>query len=149
MRIAWTLVAVPVALGLAPAAPASPSAVEVAREHVGDVGPVEVVGDAALPGTDAHIVRLRRTFGGLPATAGGSLVVAVDEGRVVFASADAAPRETSLQGDERLLADDAWRRAAAAVGRDVRADAIRHRGHANGFATLGVRSFDVAQQVRR
>ena len=149
MRIAWALIAVAVVLGPAATAQASRSAVEVARDHLGDVGPVEVVGDAVLPGTDAHVVRFRRTYAGLPAVTGDSLVVAVRDGRVVFASSGALPPDAALRGEERLLADDAWRRAAAAVGRDVPARAIRGRGHAGGFATLGVRGFDVAQQVRR
>lgn len=150
MRTGWALVAA-IALsltpGVAPASAAGPSAADVARAHV--AGPVEVVGDATLPGTDVHVVRLRRTVEGLPVTAGGSAVVAVDDERVIFSSGDPVPVGATLRGEERLLADEAWRRAAAAVGRAVTTDAVIGRGHANGFATLGVRGFDVAQQVRR
>jgi len=112
-----------------------------------DAGQLEVVNDSPLIQSDAHVIVLRQSFGGLPAVAGGLVSVGVVDGKVAHASSSLA-RGAGLTGERRLLAQDAWRKAAASVGRGVPAGGIRRLGRQSGFGTLAVRELGAEQQVR-
>ena len=113
----------------------------------GAVNELEVINASPLIGSDARVVVLRQRFGGLPAVAGGLVSVGVVDGKVAHASSSLA-RGSGLAGDDRLLAQDAWQKAAASVGRAVPDARVRSLGRQGAFGTLGVRSLGAEQQVR-
>ena len=53
---------------------------------------LELVNDARLTGSDAHVVLFRREVGGLPVAGGGTLAVGIVRGRVGYASSSLGGR---------------------------------------------------------
>ncbi|HEX6249654.1 MAG TPA: M36 family metallopeptidase, partial [Nocardioidaceae bacterium] len=115
------------AAGQALSGPHAGSPVEAARAFVdanraafglsaADVSAMKVTRDHALTGVDVTIVNLAQTFGGVTATRGGSLGVAVDsEGRVLSATASVTP-ETDVLGSFALTPALALTKAGSALG---------------------------------
>lgn len=99
---------------------------------------LELVNDTRLTGSDAHVVLFRQSFGDLPVVGGGLVSVGLSDGKVVHASSSLG-RSDALAGEQRLLAQDAWRKAAASVGRSVPADGVRSLGRKGAFGGVASR----------
>ncbi|HEX2233978.1 MAG TPA: M36 family metallopeptidase [Thermoleophilaceae bacterium] len=133
----------------------SGDAVEAAREFIDrnrslfrvSADDLELVSDSRLAGSDAHAVLLEQRFEGLAPVAGGLVSVGVRDGKVAYASSSLSP-DTGLSGDQELLAQEAWRRAAASVGRDGDSR-LGRLGHHNGFGTFDASRLGGAQQSVR
>lgn len=107
--------------------PHAGSAVEAARAFVdanraafglasADVAAMEVTRDHRLTDVDVTIVNLAQTFGGVTASRGGSMGLAVDgEGRVLSVTASVTPM-TSVVGSYLLTPALALTKAASALG---------------------------------
>jgi len=108
---------------------------------------LELVSDTRLTGSDAHVVLFQQSFDGVPVVGGGLVSVGLTDGRVAHASSSLSRGDT-LAGEQRLLAQDAWRKAAASVGRGVGAERVRSLGRRGAFGRLGVDALDAEQQVR-
>lgn len=115
------------AAGQALSGPFAGSAVEAARAFVdahrtafgltsADVAAMEVTRDHRLTGVDVTIVNLAQTFGGVTASQGGSMGLAVDgEGRVLSVTASVTPM-TSVVGSYLLTPALALTEAAGTLG---------------------------------
>ena len=111
---------------------------------------LELVQDQELAGGKAgSAVLFRQTFGGLPAAVDGLVTVGIKDGTVSYVSSSIA-KTTAAPATASLSATDAWRAAAANVGRPVAAGAIR-TAVANpdtGWTTFAVDGFVQVQQAR-
>ena len=106
---------------------------------------LRLIADNRLPGTDAHVLLLGQRFGGLPVVEGGLASVGVVNGKVAHASSTLVP-PGGLSGEPRLLAQEAWRRAAAASGNSgARLDRF---GHRSGYGTFEAGGLAAEQRVR-
>src|SRR4051794_13738704 len=82
------------------------------------VAGLSLVADNRLAASQAHVVVLRQSFGGLPASQDGLITVGVVGDKVAYASSSSAGDET-LSNSPTLSAAQAWAAAAANVGRIV------------------------------
>lgn len=98
----------------------------------------------------AHAVLFRQVFDGVSAAQDGLLNLGVaKDGRIAFVSATTTG-DTEVAGDWQLDEIDAWRKAAADVGRKVPARDLTVLGPDHiGFTTLKLRGTDDVQRARR
>src|SRR5712691_6094278 len=82
------------------------------------VNNLQLLNDAGLSGTTAHVVLFRQSFGGLPATQDGLITVGIVNGNIAYVSSSSAG-DGNVPGAPSLSALGAWLKAAADVGRSV------------------------------
>ncbi|MDP9384650.1 MAG: M36 family metallopeptidase [Actinomycetota bacterium] len=138
------------ATGLGDDAPAAARAFLTANRDLFRLSPeaiadLELVNDAPLG--KGHAVLLRQRFGDLKPTQDGLVAVGVVDGKITYVS-------SSLSGDAgapapaTLTAVDAYRAAAADVGRNLAADAISAGGLNRGWFEFGVEGSAETQRAR-
>jgi extracellular elastinolytic metalloproteinase len=88
------------------------------RMSRGDVAGLQLLNDAALSGSGGHAVTFRQTFGGLPATQDGMIIVGVRRGKVAYVSSSAAGTQAAPDQSGLMDAREAWIRAAGHLGID-------------------------------
>ena len=88
------------------------------RMSRGDVATLELVNNAALAGNAGHAVTFRQTFGGLPATRDGLIIIGVRRGKVAYVSSSAAGSQAAPDQTGLLEPTEAWVHAAKHVGLD-------------------------------
>jgi extracellular elastinolytic metalloproteinase len=112
-----------------------------------------IAGDSPMYQSRGHAVVFHQVFGGLQATEGGTITVAVTgtarKGwKVVFASSNAT-RDSSLSGTAKLSGVAAWLRAADSVGVDGYSFAhVRNTKVAHGWTQLKIGGLTNLQQVK-
>jgi extracellular elastinolytic metalloproteinase len=94
-----------------------------------------------------HAVTFRQRFGGLPAAHDGLVTLAVLDGKVVHVSSSIAG-DGNDPGAARISATDAWRLAAADVGRRVAAADISGVAQQHGWTRMTVKGFAHPQLAR-
>jgi extracellular elastinolytic metalloproteinase len=117
------------------------------RLSTAEVDALELVNDSPLSGSGAHAVLFRQRFGGLRAAADGLAAVGVFEGKVAYVSSSLTGSGT-LEGAQRLTAQEAWLAAARDVGIDKRLSQLAIRDSRAGFGQLQVDGLAPLQQVR-
>ena len=139
----------------------APTAVEAARAWLdrnatlfGLTGAdsLTLVRDTPLADGGGHAVLLGQSFDGVLAAPDGLVTVAVagssaDGWTVTYASSSLA-RNDSVTNDYSLSPEQAWVRAANAVGEQVTADDVSVAGQEDGWTELDVDGFDEPQSVR-
>jgi extracellular elastinolytic metalloproteinase len=94
-----------------------------------------------------HAVTFRQRFGGLPAAHDGLVTLALLNGRVIHVSSSIAG-DGNAPGAARISAVDAWRAAAADVGRRVAAADISGVARQHGWTRMTVKGFSHPQLAR-
>jgi extracellular elastinolytic metalloproteinase len=94
-----------------------------------------------------HAVTFRQRFGGLPAAHDGLVTLAVLDGEVIHVSSSIAG-DGNAPGAARISAVDAWRAAAADVGRQVAAADISGVAQQHGWTRMTVKGFTHPQLAR-
>ena len=138
------------ATGLGDDAPAAARAFLTANRELFRLTPeaiadLELVNDAPLGKGNA--VLLRQRFGDLRAGQDGMVAVGVVDGKITYVSSSLTG-DTGAPAEATLTAVDAFRRAAADVGRDVAADAISAGGLQRGWFEFGVEGSTDTQRAR-
>lgn len=82
------------------------------------VANLQLLNDSPMVGSDGHAVMFRQTFGGLPATQDGLIIVGVVDGKVAYVSSSSAG-DGSTPATPTLSAQEAWTLAAANVGHQL------------------------------
>ncbi|HEX2032275.1 MAG TPA: M36 family metallopeptidase [Actinomycetota bacterium] len=103
--------------------------------------------NVASLGERAHAVLFRQTFGGLPAGHDGLVTVGIDSGKVFYVSSSLTG-DTAVTGSVRLSPVDAWRRAAADVGRDANALSVAAPKRQQGWTVFRVDGLLQPQRAR-
>ena len=98
-------------------------------------------------GDAAHAVLFRQRFGDLAAGHDGLVTVGVVRGKVFYVSSSLTG-DTALTGSVRLSPTDAWRRAAADIGRDATGFTIGAPGRERGWRVFDVQGLAHPQRAR-
>ena len=158
-RVRWTDFGTPstlirhggyLATGLGDDAPAAARAFLTANRELFRLTPeaiaeLELVNDAPLG--KGHAVLLRQRFGDLKPTQDGLVAVGVVDGKITYVSSSLSG-DTGAPAPATLTAVDAFRRAAADVGRELAPDAISAGGLARGWFEFGVEGTSDTQRAR-
>jgi extracellular elastinolytic metalloproteinase len=121
--------------------------------RIGAFDKLVVDSDSPMYQSRGHAVVFRQVFGGLQATEGGTITVAVTGTakrgwKVVFASSNAT-RDSSLTGTAKISGVQAWLRAADSVGVDGYSMAhVRDAKVARGWTQIALGGLSDLQQVR-
>jgi extracellular elastinolytic metalloproteinase len=121
--------------------------------RIGAADKLIVASDSPLYQSRGHAVVFRQVFGGLQATEGGTVTVAVTGTarrgwKVAFASSNAT-RDSSLSGTARISGVSAWLRAADSVGVDGYSFAhVRNTKVAQGWTRLKIGGLRDLQSVK-
>lgn len=115
------------------------------------VADLRVVRDVPLPGRrDAHVVVFGQRAGRLPVADGGLITVGVVGARISYLSSSAI-RDPEAPPTARLSPQEAWRLAAAEVGRPLAPGAVRTLQtpeHRSGWTTFEVAGMAQVQRAR-
>lgn len=109
------------------------------------IADLELVNDAPLG--KGHSVLLRQRFGDLRAGEDGMVAVGVVDGKVTYVSSSLTG-DTGAPAEATLTAVDAFRRAAADVGREIAPDGISAGGLKRGWFEFGVEGSSDTQRAR-
>src|SRR5689334_12704542 len=113
------------------------------------VAGLSLVADNRLPQSQAHVVLLQQSFGGLPASQGGLISVGVLGDKVAYVSSSSAGDE-QLVNTVTLSPAQAWVAAAANIGRSVPLVDLHGvaQNQSTGWTTFTVPGFAQQQQAR-
>jgi len=118
---------------------------ELFRLSAKGVDALEVVTKTRV-GTGSAVTFSQR-FGDLPAANDGLLTVAVTGGKIAYASSSVAG-DGNAPAAASVAAQDAWRAAAADLGRQVASADIAVKGTDQGWTTLSAKGFASVQRAR-
>jgi extracellular elastinolytic metalloproteinase len=111
------------------------------RLTTADVNGLELSNDSLLSDGVSHAVMFRQTFGGLPATQDGLVIVGIKGGKVAYVSSSIAGHQAAPPA-ATLTATDAWLAAAHSLGLSVTAGAISGVHQLNGWTVFDAAGFD-------
>ena len=108
---------------------------------------LELVNDVTLPGTSAHVLLFRQSFGDLAAVTDGLLAIGVSDGRVAYASSS-LPGDAAAPAAPTLSAVEAWLAAATHGGLDVSIVNVENVRTEDGWTVFDVAGFPQPQRAR-
>jgi len=112
------------------------------------VSKLELLNDSPMVGSNGHAVIFRQQFGALPAAQDGMITVGVADGKVAYVSSSSAG-DGNVPGAATLGAVEAWRKAAADLGRPVSGSDILSKPKSDkGWSGFKVAGFAQYQRAR-